>query len=158
MPGVYVGLYVVMVAGALVLHQTGRVEVLREVVHGAYPLLGFREIGSVGTESPGLVEVDPGEYRRVVVVAFNLGAEAVLPILPGLWNGLAPEVRRVSHDQEPQFVSPIELAWDFDLDVDTVSVEPEVLGDEDLVLHELVAGESIVSLRMVALVEAKLKI
>ena len=109
-------------------------------------------------EAPSLIEIDPCEYRRVVVVPLNLGPQAVLPVFPGLMDRLAPEVRSVSHDEETKFVSPIEFARHLNFYVNTVTIEAQLLGNQDLILHELITGECVITFRMIALVKAKLEI
>jgi hypothetical protein len=158
MPGIDVGLHMIMVAGTLVLYETGRVETLCQVIHGTHPFLGLRKIGTIRAKAPGLIEINPCKDGGVVVVTLNLGTEAVLPVLTGFRNWLSPEVRSVSHDQETKFVSPIEFARNLNLDVDTVTIQSEILGNLDFILHELVTGEGIETFRMVALVKAELKI
>ena len=158
MPGIDVAFHVVVVARGIVLHEAGRVEALCELVHLPDPFLGFGQVFSAGLQAPGLVEVDPGEDRRVVVVAFNLASQAPFPVFPGLRYRLSPEIRGVGHYQESELVRPVEFPRDFDLDVDAVAVESEILGEEDLVLHELVAREGVEAFRMVALVQAELEI
>ena len=94
----------------------------------------------------------------MVKIPLDLAPEAVLPILTGLRDRLAPEVGGVGHDQQTEFVRPVKFAWDLHLDVDPVAVQAELLREQDLVLHELVAGEGVEAFRMVALVKAKLQI
>ena len=63
MPGVDVALDMVLVAGALVLDKTGRIQALGQTVHRPDPLLGFFGVHMVLVEkSPCLVEIDVCEY------------------------------------------------------------------------------------------------
>ena len=132
-PCVQVGLDMIFVAGRIVLDQPRRIELLRLVVHAAYPLLRFRQespfgfaffvgFSCIGEQPPRFVEINPRENRRVVVVSLDLCTHAVFPILLCGIGRFAPEIRRVGHDQQAQFVGPVKFAGHFDLNVDTVAV------------------------------------
>ncbi len=121
----------VVVTGGIVLHQTGGVEGFGEQVHAADPFLCLGEILPVitfsGEESPGLVEVHPGEDGGMVEVSFHLCPHTVLPVFPGFRHRLAPEVRGVGHYQQSEPVGPVEFAGHFHLDVDPIAVEAKSL-------------------------------
>ena len=128
MPGVDVALDMVLVAGALVLDKTGRIQTLGQTVHRPDPLLGVFGVHMILVEkSPSLVEIHVREYRRMVIIPLDLSPETVLPILTGFRDRLAPEVRGVSHDQQTKFVRPVKLAGDLHLDVNPVTVQSELL-------------------------------
>ena len=63
----------------------------------------------------------------MVIIPLDLASETVFPILTGLRNRLAPEVRGVGHDQQSEFVGPVKLSGDLHLDVDPVTIQAKLL-------------------------------
>ena len=166
-PRVDVSDHVVVVARRIVLHEARRVERLRlrvGVRHAAtHPgRVALRAVAapvlSVGEEPPRLVEEHPREHGGVVEVALDHVLEA-RPVLGehSLARG-PPRARHVGHDQQAETVRPVQLARHLHLDVDAVAGERQVLGDEDLVLHELVGRERVEAVRVVALVKGQLQV
>ena len=94
----------------------------------------------------------------MVVVAPHHVLEAEPVLAEHRLGGRPPRARDVRHDEEAELVRPVELARHLHLDVHAVAGEREFLGDEDLVLHELVGGERVPPVRMVGLVERELEV
>ena len=100
MPRVEVGFRVIVVAGRVVLHQTGGIEPLGETIHGDDPLLRFRQVSlraaPFGEQAPRLVEQDPAENGRMVEITVHHAAQGKLALLSRLGGRLAPAIRHVA--------------------------------------------------------------
>ena len=164
MPGIEVGQDMVEIAGGVVLDETSGVELLGEEIHLldprlCGPMVATEAVGfACGEESPCLIEVDPREDGGMIVVATYLTTHATLPILSTEGIVVGPPVGRILHDEEAKAVGPIELAWDFGLDVNAVAIEAELLGYLDFAAHVGIGGIGVVALWVVALVEGELQV
>jgi hypothetical protein len=163
-PGVEVGGGVPGAAAhRVVLDRARGVEPLGELLHagdlglrlGAVDLLA---VGALGAQPPRLVERDPREDARVVVVARDHPAHRRLVLAERQRVGRAPPVGHVGHDEHAQPVGPVELAGRLDLDVLAEPVEPDLACAEDLVAQHAVGREGVVAGRVVRLVEGELEV
>ena len=107
MPRIDVGFDMVPQAGGIVFSKAGRIQPLGQAVHRAHPLLDLGVVVVFPMKTPGLVEIDPCEDGRVVIVALHLRTHAVFPVLASLRHRLAPEIGGVGHDQETELVGPV---------------------------------------------------
>ena len=163
----------VAVAGGVVFHDARRIELFSleigvsdaatgpGAVHRATALVaGGKAHGerTVGLKSPCLVEESPLIDRRMVVVALEHVFKAFPVLFEHLLARIAPRVGDVGLNKKTELIGPIELAGNFNLDVNAVAGKRELFGDKKVVLHELVAGERVPSVRMIALIETELKI
>ncbi len=109
-------------------------------------------------QSPGFIKQDPGKNGGVVVITGNHFAHGIFPLSSCLLFGFAPEIGHIGHDQQAQFIRPVEFTRNFRLDMYPVAIESDLFGSDDLIPHKLIAGIGIESLRMIGLVETQLKI
>ena len=162
MPGVYVGLHVVVIAGRVVLDDAGGVVFLGLLPDAAHPFLGLGQVLAVGPfageQAPGLVEHYPCEDAGVVVVALELAGPLGFVGGAGFGVGLAPEAGDVLHDEHAQLIHPVELAGLLALDVDARHIEAESLEPPCLVAHVLIGGIGEMALGMERLVEGAVDI
>ena len=156
MPGVDVGDHVIVVAGRVVLHQPGRIQVPGAMVHGLDPLVPLRPVALV-IDAPGLVEIHPGEHRRVHVVAGYRPLQQLLVPLGGPLVVL-PEVGDVLHDQHAQAVGPVQLPRHGGLDVDAEHVDAQLLAQLVVAAHHRIAGILIDGLGVERLVQGSAQV
>lgn len=131
MPGVQVGFDMIVVAGRIILDQTGWVERFRAAVDAAHPFLRFGQIAAdrafCGEQAPCFVEHDPGEDGRMIEIAGNDITPLIFIRIAGFFVRFAPEARDILHDEDAEPVHPVELARLFWFDVDADHVQSQTL-------------------------------
>jgi hypothetical protein len=94
----------------------------------------------------------------MVVVTSDHAPQRVLDLATHRLVGRSPAVRHIGHNQNPQAISPVQLARHFDLDVNPLPVQTDLPGPQDLVAHEGIVGKRVVAFRMVGLVQCQLQV
>ncbi len=113
MPGIEVGDNMIEIARRIVLHEPRRIDRFCPVIPRSYPFLCFRSIGSafcnriICEQTPGLIEKNPRENRRMIVVPQYLPFSYVFPVGFRFGIRLSPVIRNILHDQKSVLVGPV---------------------------------------------------
>ena len=162
MPGVQVGFDMIVVAGRIILDQTGGIERFRAMIDAAHPFLRFGQIAArsafCGEQPPRFIEYDPGENAWMVEIAGNHLIQFVFIGIAGLFVRFAPETRHIFHHEDAEPVHPVELARFFRFDVDARHIQPQALEPPCFGADIRLAGISEITLRVKSLIERAVEV
>ena len=94
----------------------------------------------------------------MVVIPFDHPAHGKIDLrLHGLIR-LTPGIGHIRHDQNAQFVRPVQLSRHLDLDVDSLTVQAKTAGAQDFIPHKIIGWKAVIPFWMIGLVQRRLQI